>query len=101
MNFQTEQSILDGWIFNGKVSKKKLDYLEQEFQQELQAVPSAISFIIAGSEYCNNLDLPSGSYWIQVIAELLDHLRPTNNYWTRLNQLNTELSYFGHLEEED
>ena len=96
--FDKEQAILDGFIFNGKVSKKKLDYLETEFDQGLQAVPEAVSLMTAGSEYCSELDLQAGSYWIQVIAELLDHLRPANSYLTRLNKLNTELSYYGHLE---
>ena len=96
--FDKEQAILDGFIFNGKVSKKKLDHLETEFDQGLQAVPEAVSLMIAGSEYSSELDLPTGSYWIQVIADLLDHLRPTNSCWTRLNKLNTELSYYGHLE---
>ena len=101
MYFQTEQDILDGFLFNGKVSKKKLDHLEKEFDQGLQAVPEAVSLMTAGSEYCSELDLQAGSYWIQVIAELLDHLRPTNSYWTRLNKLNHELSYYGHLEVEE
>ena len=99
--FNKEQAILDGFLFNGKVSKKKLDYLETEFDQGLQAVPEAVSLMTAGYEYCSELDLPAGSYWIQVIAELLDHLRPTNSYWTRLNKLNNELSYYGHLEVEE
>tara|TARA_B100000579_G_scaffold400139_1_gene381567 strand:- start:586 stop:894 length:309 start_codon:yes stop_codon:yes gene_type:complete len=98
MYFQTEQDILDGFLFNGKVSKKKLDYLETEFDQGLQAVPKAVSLMTADSLYCQELDLQAGSYWIQVIAELLDHLRPTNDIWTRLNFLNKALETHGHIE---
>ena len=98
MNFTKEESILESWIARRKLSAKKLDYLEKEYEQGLQAVPEAVSLMIAGSEYSSELDLPTGSYWIQVIADLLDHLRPTNSCWTRLNKLNTELSYYGHLE---
>ena len=61
--FDKEQAILDGFIFNGKVSNKKLDDLETEFDQGLQAVPEAVSLMTAGSEYCSELDLQAGSYW--------------------------------------
>jgi len=98
MNFTKEESIVESWIKRRKLSAKKLDHLETLFEQGRLVVPTAVSFTTAGSEYCSELGLPRGSSWIQVIASLLDLLRPTNDIWTRLNKLNTELSYYGHLE---
>jgi hypothetical protein len=45
------------------------------------------------------LDLPSGSYWVQLQADLLDHLKPAKTHWTRLFELNRLLFEFGHLDE--
>ena len=100
MSFEKESSILDGWIFNGKVSRKNLAFLEQEFQQGLEVIPEASGLSIAGGLYCAELDLPTGSYWIQAIASLLDHLRPVTEEMPRLAELNKQLIYFGHLKEE-
>ncbi len=100
MSFEKESSIVDRWIFNGKVSRKNLAFLEQEFQQGLDVIPEAISLNIADGNTCEELDLPRGSYWIQVIASLLDLKAPLTEEMPRLAELNKQLIFFGHLKEE-
>ena len=100
MSFEKESSIVDRWIFNGKVSRKNLAFLEQEFQQGLEVIPEVAGLSIAGGTYCTELDLPTGSYWIQAIASLLDFLSPVTEEMPRLAELNKQLIYFGHLKEE-
>ena len=97
---QSVSTIIDGWIASKgrKPSPKKLEFLEQEFQQGFDAVAEAISFDIADGFTCEELDLPQGSYWIQVIASLLDLKAPLTEEMSRLAELNKELIYFGHLE---
>ena len=97
----TAQSVVEDWIADRKLSRRKIAFLELEYQRGIEAVTESSSFDIAGSIYCQELDLPTGSYWIQVMADLLDHLRPTNDIWTRLNFLNEALVCHGHLEREE
>ena len=92
---QSVSTIIDGWISNKrKPSEKKLDFLEQEFQQGLDAVAEAFSFDVAEGFTCEELDLPQGSYLIQVIASLLDLKAPVKDGMPRLAELNKELIYF-------
>ena len=100
MNFTKEESIVESWIARRKLSAKNLDYLEQEYEQGLQVVPAAVCLMTAGEIYSQELELPNGSYWLQVIASLLDQLRPANDTWTRLNFLNKELETYGFIEKE-
>ena len=100
MNLAKEESIVESWIANRKLSEIDLDYLEQEHEKGLQALPAAVCLMTAGETYCQGLDLSIGSYWIQLIASLLDQLRPTKDIWTRLNFLNKELETYGFIEED-
>ena len=96
----SEQSIVDGFLFNKRVSKNRLYFLEQKFQEGFDAVADAISLNIADGFTCEELGLPKGSYWIQVIASLLDLKAPLTEEMPRLAQLNKELIAYGHLQEE-
>ena len=100
MNFTKEESIVDSWIADRKLSEKDLDYLQQEYEKGLPSVPAAVCLMTAGDTYCQDLDLSVGSYWLQLIASLLDQLRPTKDIWTRLNFLNKELETYGFIEED-
>ena len=100
MNFDKEESTVDSWIADRKLSEKDLDYLQQEYEKGLPLVPNAVCLMTAGEIYCQELELPNGSYWLQVIASLLDQLRPTKDIWTRLNFLNKELETYGFIEED-
>ena len=47
----------------------------------------------------DELDLPSGSYWVQLQAVVVDYLKPAKTHWTRLLDSNQLLFKFGHLNE--
>ena len=100
MNFdQCVEAILDGFISNKrKPSKKRLDLLELYFQQGLGLIPSCINLDVADGNSCEELDLPQGSYWIEVISSLLDLKAPVKEEMPRLAELNKELIYYVHLE---
>ena len=100
MNFDKEESTVDSWIADRKLSEIDLDYLQQEYEKGLPLVPNAVCLMTAGDTYCQDLDLSVGSYWLQLIASLLDQLRPTKDIWTRLNFLNKELETYGFIEED-
>ena len=76
MSYFKEESIVDGCISHGRISKKNLSYLEKEFQEGFDAVAEAVSINFADGNTCEEFDLPRGSYWIQVIASLLDLKTP-------------------------
>ena len=63
-------------------------------------VPQCIGLDIAGGNYCDELDLPRGSYLIQLVASLLDLKAPLTEEMPRLAQLNKQLIDYGHLKEE-
>ena len=102
MNFdQCVEAILYGFISNKrKPSKKRLDLLELYFQQGLGLIPSCISLDIADGNSCEELDLPRGSYLIQLVASLLDLKAPLTEEMPRLAQLNKQLIDFGHIKED-
>ena len=62
----------------------------------MQEIGLVTSFSIASSYYSDELDLPQGSYWVQVVADLLDHLAPSEE-GSRLGELNKGLMDYGHL----
>ena len=95
------ESTLEGWMSNKKRPfPKRLEILERYFQEGFDAVAEAIDFDIADSYYCEELDLPHGSSTLQLVAALLDLQVPEKEEMPRLAELNKELIYYGHLEEE-
>ena len=100
MNFdQCVEAILDGFISNKrKPSKKRLDLLEHYFQEGLALVPQCIGLDIADGNYCDELDLPRGSYLIQLVDSLLESKAQLTEEMPRLAELNKELIYYVHLE---
>ena len=95
------ESTLAGWMSKGrKLSIKRLDVVEHYFQEGFNAVAEAIGFEVADSYYCEKLDLPAGSSTLQLVAALLDLQVPVKEEMPRLAELNKELIYYGHLEEE-
>jgi len=90
------ESVLEDWIADRKLSNRKLNFLEQDHEQTMQEIGSVTSFSIASSYTSDELDLPQGSYWVQVVADLLDHLAPSEE-GSRLGELNKGLIDYGHL----
>ena len=90
------ESVVEDWIADRKLSNRKLNFLEQDHEQTMQEIGLVTSFSIASSYLSDELDLPQGSYWVQVVADLLDHLAPSEE-GSRLGELNKELIDYGHL----
>ena len=90
------ESVLEDWVADRKLSNKKLAFLEQDHERTMNEIGLVTSFSIASSYYSDELDLPQGSYWVQVVADLLDHLLPSEE-GSRLGALNKELMDYGHL----
>ena len=73
----TLESVLEDWIADRKLSRKKIAFLKQVHQMNLygDGLPS-----ICPSYFSSELDLPDGSYWSLVVADLLDFLEKTSKY---------------------
>ena len=95
----TIESVIDDYLADDKLSRRKLAWLEQSYDRILSSVELAHSFDIAGGVYCSELELPRGSYWCQCIAAALDFIKPMPE--SRLHRLNDLLVLNGFLEHED
>jgi hypothetical protein len=99
----TVESILDDYLADDKLSRRKLAWLEQVYDRTIDGIEEACSFDIAGSIYCSALELPQGSYWCQCIAAALDFIKPERGSLgcNRLTLLNEALVLNNFLEPED
>jgi len=95
----TTESIVDEWTTERTLSRRKLAFLEQEFERGLQAIPEAVDFNVAGGVYCEALELETGSFWIEVIAELLDGLKGPIDGWYRSSDVGRQLYDYGHRDD--
>ena len=73
----TLESVLEDWIADRKLSRRKIAFLKQVHQMNLygDGLPS-----ICPSYFSSELDLPNGSYWSLVVADLLDFLEKTSKH---------------------
>ena len=73
----TIESIFEDWIADRKLSRRKIAFLKQVHQMNLygDGLPS-----ICPSYFSSELDLPNGSYWSLVVADLLDFLEKTSKH---------------------
>jgi hypothetical protein len=99
----TAESVIDDYLADNKLSRRKLAWLEQVYDRALASIEAACSIDIAGSIYCSELELPQGSYWCQCIAAALDFIKPERDSIgrSRLDLLNDRLIDYGFLEPED
>ena len=99
----TTESVIDDYIADNKLSRRKCAYLEMVFENIMETISQAYSFDMAGSYYCSALELPQGSYKCQCIAAALDFVKPDRDRLgrDRLTRLNNELVECGYLDPED
>ena len=71
------ESVLEDLIAERKLSRRKIAFLKQVHQMNLygDGLPS-----ICPSYFSSELDLPNGSYWSLVVADLLDFLEKTSKH---------------------
>lgn len=72
----TPEIVLEDWIANRKLSRRKIAYLEQFHQQNLHgAVKDMIGFLpIAPAHICEAMEVPRGCSMWGVVTELLDFI---------------------------
>ena len=77
----TLESIFEDWIADRKLSRRKIAFLKQNHHMNVYGDGLEK---ICPSYFSSELDLPNGSYWSWVIADLLDHLEKTSKHKTSL-----------------
>ncbi len=92
--------VLDDWIADRRLSRRKKAFLETVYDQFLETSGGAYAPSLSGSDYSSWLDLPSGSYLVQVVAALLDHVDPLPEPPCRLVEVTEQLVEDGHIERE-
>ena len=69
--------VLDLWIADRSLSRRKLAFLKEVHQQAVNTLEFGLYIPeTCDQTYCAELDLPQGSDVAQVVASLLDHLEP-------------------------
>ena len=66
----TIKDVLEGWIADRKISRRKLAFLKQMHNIN---VASGGEPLICPNHISSELDLPNGSSWPDVIADFLDY----------------------------
>ena len=72
----TVETVLESWVADPKLSRRKIAFLEQFHKHQLHAaVHDMIGFMPAAPTHiCEALGLPNACTWAAVVAELLDRL---------------------------
>ena len=67
----TIENVLEGWISDRTISRRKRAFLKQmhEINVKSDGIP-----LVCPSHISSALDLPNGSAWPYVVADLLDYL---------------------------
>ena len=69
MSDWTIQDVLEGWIADRTISRRKLAFLKQMHEINVNSEGQPL---ICPSNISKELDLPNGSTWPYVIADFLD-----------------------------
>ena len=87
--FSNVSDVVEAWIADRKLSRRNLAFLRTVFQQmtEWNCFPPYRDYQVADGLCCEELDLPRGSSWLEVIASLLDHLDPRPSTPCRLEEV--------------
>jgi hypothetical protein len=89
--------VLDLWVTDRQLSRRQLAFLETVHNQTMESLGSCTPGVADGNA-CSSLEMPQGSYWCQLVAELLDYLKPLEEPPSRLVELNDALVELGLLE---
>ena len=94
--------VLENWAAERKLLPGELAFLETAYDQTVEAIATGCSFEIAGNILCSSLDMPKAVYTCQLVAGLLDFVKPLPNEpkHARLVELTEALVDCGQLEPE-
>jgi hypothetical protein len=90
--------VVAGWIADRSLSRRKKAFLEMVYSQYWEA-GAGCAPDTAGHYYASELDLPPGSFSIQVVAALLDLVEPQPAP-SRLVQVTEDLVEDGQISRE-
>ena len=69
----TIQDFVDGFIADrNALTVEQCKFAVEAWDETRQAIDNATSLSIAPSDYCNEVDLPGGSTWVEVLAAAMD-----------------------------
>ena len=97
----TIQELVAEWYTERELSRRKLAFLEQNHERTMQEIGLVTSFAVADGLFAEELDLQKGSFWVQVQAALLDHLKGPIKGWYRASELDKQLYQYEHIDEYD
>lgn len=76
MNNSEVDDVLELWVAERKLSRRKLAFLETVHQQTMECMSPSYGPWIAGQSLSSELDRPEAVYTCQLVADLLDFLKP-------------------------
>lgn len=104
MNNSDVLDLLEHWVAERKLSRRQTSFLRTVYEQAMECMASGCAPSIAGGAVCSDLDLPEAVYTCQLVAHLLDHLKPLQVEGIprlRLVEITEALLECDHLTEEE
>ena len=99
MRSQVVAEVVSIWAADQTLSRRKKAFLETVYSQYWECCTGSPPDV-AGSIYASQLDLPPGSFTIQVVAALLDRLEPLPGSERRLVEVTESLVELEHISRE-
>jgi len=90
MQSRSISEVVASWIADRSLSRRKKAFLETVYSQFVDTGGIGV-LDVAGHAYASELDLPPGSFTIQVVAALLDHVDPWPAPGRRLVEVTDQL----------
>ncbi len=94
------QEVIESFIADRKLSRRKLAFLETVYNQTVTEGLHGYSPDFCSGHTAGCLDVGGAAYVIQLVATLLDFLKPLEGPHTRLIETTEELVEAGHIERE-
>ncbi len=90
-------SAIEGYCGTGKLSKKEVDFLEDEHYETMKVIGEIVSPAIAPGSIAESLDLSpeEGDYWISCNAAILDQVKPIEDGPSRFSEISKALKDYG------
>jgi hypothetical protein len=96
--------VLEQWVAERKLSRRQTSFLKTVHQQTMECMGGMYVPQIAGQGLSSDLDRPEAVYTCQLVADLLDYLKPLDGACkrhARLIEVTDALVECDHLAEEE
>ncbi|MCP9798908.1 hypothetical protein KBY81_15090 [Cyanobium sp. Lug-B] len=94
MPTQTIEDVIESWIADRRLSRRQKAFLNEVYDR--REVAEAASFNLCPRFEATELDVPEATYWIQLVATVLDFEDPREGV-VRYDEVTQELEDYGHL----